>query len=159
MHRMQPSESILPSIPSPAVPRFAQVQVLAFDIFGTVVDWHDSIVRTLDASAFALAWCAGYVPTMARVMRGEQGWAFIDDLHRGILDTFLPRFGLGHPQGMSDLTGNDRRRLEKLLGIGNGYVLIKKPRFLRRSGQPGRCRFEPTMLIKRLTKNGAITGN
>jgi 2-haloacid dehalogenase len=25
------------------------VQVLAFDIFGTVVDWHGSIVREMDA--------------------------------------------------------------------------------------------------------------
>lgn len=40
----------------------ASTQVLAFDIFGTVVDWHGSIVRemqalypSLDANAFALA--------------------------------------------------------------------------------------------------------
>ena len=53
------------------------VKVLAFDIFGTVVDWHGSIVRemralhpTVDADAFALAWRAGYQPAMARVRRG-----------------------------------------------------------------------------------------
>ena len=84
--------------------RFAHtVQVLAFDIFGTVVDWHGSIVRemlalypAIDGDAFALAWRAGYQPAMARVMRGEQGWTRIDDLHRGILDELLPRFGLAH---------------------------------------------------------------
>ena len=76
------------------------VQVLAFDIFGTVVDWHGSIVREMqalypavDGDAFALAWRAGYQPTMARVMRGERPWTLIDDLHRGILDEILPRFG------------------------------------------------------------------
>ena len=79
------------------------VQVLAFDIFGTVVDWHGSIAREVralypqvDADAFALAWRAGYQPAMARVMRGEQGWTLIDALHRQILDEILPRFGLSH---------------------------------------------------------------
>jgi 2-haloacid dehalogenase len=76
---------------------------LAFDIFGTVVDWHGSIMRevqslypTVDANAFALAWRAGYQPAMARVRSGELGWTRIDELHRLILDELLPRFGLSH---------------------------------------------------------------
>ena len=80
-----------------------EVEVLAFDIFGTVVDWHGSIVRELaqshpqvDGNAFALAWRAGYRPAMARVMAGELGWTLIDDLHRMILDQILPQFGLAH---------------------------------------------------------------
>ena len=78
-------------------------KVLAFDIFGTVVDWHGSIVREvqalyphLDANAFALAWRAGYQPAMARVRSGELGWTRIDELHRLILDGLLPQFGLMH---------------------------------------------------------------
>jgi 2-haloacid dehalogenase len=81
----------------------ASVEVLAFDIFGTVVDWHGSIVRELarlhpqvDGDAFATAWRAGYRPAMARVMSGELGWTLIDDLHRMILDEILPRFGLAN---------------------------------------------------------------
>ncbi len=77
--------------------------VLAFDVFGTVVDWHGSIVRELaaldpqvDGDAFALAWRAGYQPAMARVRSGELGWTRIDELHRMILDEILPRFGLEH---------------------------------------------------------------
>ena len=80
-----------------------QPQVLAFDIFGTVVDWHGSIARevaalypAVDASAFALAWRAGYQPAMQRVRSGELGWTRIDELHRLILDAILPRFGLDH---------------------------------------------------------------
>jgi 2-haloacid dehalogenase len=79
------------------------VEVLAFDVFGTVVDWHGSIAREVaqqfpqvDGSAFALEWRAGYKPAMARVMSGELGWTLIDDLHRMILDEMLPRFGLAH---------------------------------------------------------------
>ena len=74
-------------------------KVLAFDIFGTVVDWHGSIAREVDAmnlgvtgDAFALAWRAGYKPAMKRVMSGELGWTLIDDLHRMILDGLLEQF-------------------------------------------------------------------
>ena len=81
----------------------ANTHVLAFDIFGTVVDWHGSIVRemqalypSLDANAFALAWRAGYQPAMARVRSGELGWTRIDELHRLVLEDLLPTFGLSH---------------------------------------------------------------
>lgn len=76
-------------------------RILAFDIFGTVVDWHGSIAREVgalypqvDGDAFALAWRDGYYPAMARVRSGELGWTRIDELHRIILDGILPRFGL-----------------------------------------------------------------
>jgi 2-haloacid dehalogenase len=91
------------------------VQVLAFDIFGTVVDWHGSIQREIekrfpgvDGSAFALAWRAGYVPAMDRVRSGELGWTLIDDLHRMILDKILPDFGL------SRLSEADRSSLNRV---------------------------------------------
>jgi len=78
-------------------------KVIAFDVFGTVVDWHGSIVRELeslypaiDGHAFAHAWRAGYQPAMARVRSGEMPWTRIDDLHRLILDDILPKFGMDH---------------------------------------------------------------
>jgi 2-haloacid dehalogenase len=74
-------------------------KILAFDIFGTVVDWHGSIAREVDAMGlgvdggeFALAWRDGYRPAMRRVMSGELGWTLIDDLHRMILDELLDRY-------------------------------------------------------------------
>lgn len=79
------------------------IKVLAFDIFGTVVDWHGSIMREVDAlglgidsNAFALAWRKGYAPAMQRVMSGELGWTKIDDLHRMILDEILIDFGIDY---------------------------------------------------------------
>jgi 2-haloacid dehalogenase len=78
-------------------------KVLAFDIFGTIVDWHGSIAREVDemklgvgGDEFALAWRAGYKPAMQRVMSGELGWTLIDDLHRMILDDVLAKFGVRH---------------------------------------------------------------
>ena len=77
------------------------VKVIAFDVFGTVVDWHGSIARHVDelklgvdGSEFATAWRAGYAPAMERVRSGQLGWTRIDDLHRIILDEIVDRFGL-----------------------------------------------------------------
>ena len=76
-------------------------KVLAFDVFGTVVDWHGSIVNEvsalglhINAADFARSWRAGYKPAMARVMSGELGWTRIDDLHRMTLDASLEEFGV-----------------------------------------------------------------
>ena len=88
--------------------------VLAFDVFGTVVDWHGGIAREVLAlrpevsgGKFAMAWRAGYQPAMRRVMSGELGWTLIDDLHRLILDDILDQFGLSH------LTEAQKRHLNK----------------------------------------------
>ena len=81
------------------------LHALAFDVFGTVVDWRGSIVREgqmlsaatglkVDWPAFADAWRAGYAPAMDRTRGAGQAWADIDTLHRQILDELLPRFGL-----------------------------------------------------------------
>ena len=93
---------------------FSSPKVLAFDVFGTVVDWHSGIARAVqalqpavDGDAFALAWRAGYQPAMRRVMSGELGWTLIDDLHRLILDEILEQFGLGN------LTEVEKKKLNK----------------------------------------------
>ncbi len=81
------------------------VKALAFDVFGTVVDWRGSIARdieafaqargvALDGAAFADAWRAGYQPAMQRVRSGDLPWMKIDALHRLILDGLVDRFGL-----------------------------------------------------------------
>ena len=76
-------------------------KVLAFDVFGTVVDWHGSISREaeaaipgVDGNKFASAWRAGYKPAMDEVRSGKRGWTKIDDLHRIILDRILADFGI-----------------------------------------------------------------
>ena len=138
------------------------VEVLAFDIFGTVVDWHGSIAREMaaqypgvDGAAFALAWRAGYKPAMARVMSGELGWTLIDDLHRLILDEILPRFGLAHlgeaerqalnqvwhrldpwPEAVEALQRLKRRYILTTLSNGNIGLLT---RMAKRAGLPWDC--------------------
>jgi len=91
------------------------LKIVAFDVFGTVVDWYGSICREVavtfeevDADSFALAWRAGYAPAMQKVMSGELGWTLIDDLHRMILEELLSRFRFGN------LTEEEIDRLNKI---------------------------------------------
>jgi 2-haloacid dehalogenase len=92
----------------------ASIRILAFDVFGTVVDWHGSIMREVrsmdlgvDPDQFALAWRAGYVPAMQKVMSGQLGWTSIDDLHRMILDDLLDQFAVTH------LSEEEKRHLNR----------------------------------------------
>lgn len=81
------------------------MRALAFDVFGTVVDWRSSLIGELevfgksrglqrDWPAFADSWRAGYAPAMDRVRRGELPWTRIDDLHRAILVDLLDAAGI-----------------------------------------------------------------
>ena len=139
-----------------------ETEVLAFDIFGTVVDWHGSIAREIraaypavDADAFALAWRAGYQPAMRRVMAGELPWTLIDDLHRMILDEVVVQFGLTHldetaranlnrvwhrldpwPDVVQGLTRLKKRFVLCTLSNGNLNLLT---RLSKRAGLPWDC--------------------
>ena len=80
-------------------------KALAFDVFGTVVDWHAGVMQEAgllaarhqiegDWSAFANAWRSGYAPAMARVRNGELPWTHIDGLHRMNLEQIIDSHGL-----------------------------------------------------------------
>jgi 2-haloacid dehalogenase len=82
-------------------------KALAFDVFGTVVDWHGGVRReaaalaaqlgcAVDAAAFASDWRAGYAPAMDKVRTGQLPWTRIDGLHRMILEQIIDRHGLAH---------------------------------------------------------------
>jgi len=137
------------------------IKVIAFDVFGTVVDWHGSVMREVaalqlgvDTSEFALAWRAGYKPAMQEVMdRGE--WIILDHLHRRILDRVLDDFGLGNldeqqrshlncawhrldpwPDAVEGLTRLKSRYLISTLSNGNIGLLAE---MAKRAGLPWDC--------------------
>jgi 2-haloacid dehalogenase len=81
------------------------VKALFFDVFGTLVDWRTGVAReaeailkprgyALDWLAFADAWRAEYQPGMEGVRSGRIPFTKLDVLHRQMLDTILPRFGV-----------------------------------------------------------------
>ena len=82
------------------------LKALAFDVFGTVVDWRGSVIREgealarekslgdVDWPAFADAWRGRYAPSMDRVRRGELPRRNLDALHRASLEELLVEFGI-----------------------------------------------------------------
>jgi 2-haloacid dehalogenase len=86
------------------------IRALTFDIFGTVVDWRSGVAReaeavlgakghALDWPVFADRWRALYVPSMAKVSRGERPFVILDDLHRENLVALLKIDGI---EGLAD---------------------------------------------------------
>jgi 2-haloacid dehalogenase len=81
------------------------VKLLAFDVFGTVVDWRSSVIAegeqlgkskgiNIDWAAFADAWRTIYRPYMDKVQNGELPWTKLDDLHRMMLAETLKKFAI-----------------------------------------------------------------
>ena len=81
-------------------------EIVAFDVLGTVVDWHTGITDHLrevfaqrgvdtDPSSFAVAWRGRYLPALHSINAGERPWASLDTLHRESLDALLDEHGIG----------------------------------------------------------------
>lgn len=81
------------------------LKILAFDVFGTVVDWRSSVIAEcaqlgaakkldIDWVAFADAWRSVYRPHMDRVGTGKLPWTKLDGLHRMMLEETLGKFGI-----------------------------------------------------------------
>ncbi len=78
---------------------------MAFDIFGTTVDWYTGVAQQaaevfadsgveLDAGAFASRWRGRYAPSMQQVRDGQRAWANLDVLQRESLDDLLREYGV-----------------------------------------------------------------
>ncbi|HXW59850.1 MAG TPA: haloacid dehalogenase type II [Solirubrobacteraceae bacterium] len=88
-----------------------KVRALAFDVFGTIVDWRSGIADAFraggvpgDQHELADAWRARYWPILGQVNEGARPWANFDEHHRMTLDDLLSERGV-------DLTAEERRRL------------------------------------------------
>lgn len=149
------------------------VKALAFDVFGTVVDYRNTIVRegaqwnqthglTVDWAHFADAWRARYRPNMDRVMRGELPWLNLDALHRLALTDLLVEFGItglsedeqAHlnrvwhrlvpwPDAVAGLTRLRERYILSTLSNGNVALLVN---MARHSALPWDCIFSAEMI-------------
>ena len=82
-----------------------RIEVIAFDVFGTLVDWRSSIAAALAAAgqdagvgadwhAVADAWRSRYRPALTAVVRGERPFEPLDALHAQMLDEVIAEFGL-----------------------------------------------------------------
>lgn len=96
-----------------------EVKALAFDVFGTVVDYRSTIIKEgeelnqakgwqVDWGRFSDEWRGRYRPSLARVIRGEWPWQKLDALHRLALEEVLAEFGL------SGLSEAEKSQLNKV---------------------------------------------
>jgi 2-haloacid dehalogenase len=96
-----------------------QVKALVFDVFGTVVDWRQSVIRELTAfgggrglsvdwARFADDWRGLYQPAMEEVRSGRRSWTILDDLHRESLKKLLER------NGVTDLASHEIEHLVRI---------------------------------------------
>ena len=139
------------------------IRALAFDVFGTVVDWRTSVAReareigsakgfSVDWEQFADDWRALYQPSMARVRDGERPWTILDVLHRESLELLLDRYGIEDlaeaeidhfnrawhrldpwPDAVEGLTRLRRRYILATLSNGNIALMVN---MAKRAGLP-----------------------
>jgi 2-haloacid dehalogenase len=113
------------------------VRALAFDVFGTVVDWRSSVIAELerfggrhgvsaDWPAFADRWRDGYAPAMDKVRRGELPWTRIDDLHRMILVELLADAGISVSDADVDDLNRAWHRLDPWPDTVDGLTRLKR---------------------------------
>jgi len=116
-----------------------EIKALTFDVFGTVVDWRSSVIRegqklgqakglTIDWTAFADEWRAGYAPAMNQVRQGELPWTRLDELHRMTLDRLLAKYGVANHLDETEKAHLNRvwHRLDPWADSIEGLLLLKQ---------------------------------
>ncbi len=114
-----------------------QVRALLFDVFGSVVDWRNSIARDLKAwgdrdglhadwEALARAWRSHYQPKMQEVRSGKRPFTLLDTLHLEALEVLLPEFNLhGISSEQKDHINRVWHRLDPWPDSVSGLVRLK----------------------------------
>lgn len=114
------------------------VKALFFDVFGTLVDWRNSIAReakavlepkghALDWLVFTDAWRGEYQGAMDEVRSGRIPFCKLDVLHRRNLDRVLPRF---HIENLSEAERHNLNlawhRLDAWPDVSRGLHRLKR---------------------------------
>ena len=119
------------------------VGACVFDVFGTVVDWRNSVTRDLqefgrskgidgvDWLEFAVEWRKLYQPSMDEVRSGRRAFTILDVLHRESLVTLVERYriaGLSH----ADIDHMSRawHRLDPWPDVREGLGRLKRTRII-----------------------------
>ncbi|OYY89734.1 MAG: haloacid dehalogenase, type II [Sphingomonas sp. 28-66-16] len=115
----------------------AEVKVLAFDVFGTLVDWRTSIAREaatvfarlgrddIDPHGFADAWRGLYQPAMEAVRSGKRPFTRLDVLNRETLETLLAERGVVLDEAAAQAFAFAWRRLDPWPDTVAGLARLK----------------------------------
>ena len=107
------------------------VRALAFDVFGTLVDWRSGIADAFrssgtpgDPDELADAWRERYVPILLEVNAGERPWGDFDELHLATLDDLLSERGLTASDAERRRLVNAWHRLEPWPDVRSGLARL-----------------------------------
>jgi len=101
-------------------------KVLAFDVFGTVVDWRTSVIREtttflaqigrtdVDAADFSDGWRFRYIEVMRAFRESGRGFVTLDVLHREMLEQTLRALDIDPAGFDEDLLGDWTRAWHRL---------------------------------------------
>jgi 2-haloacid dehalogenase len=121
-----------------AAGHLADVKALTFDVFGTVVDWREGIIREgralgaakgldVDWARFADAWRGRYQPALSEVREGRRPWTRLDDLHRESLVRLLAEFDItGLSEAEIDGFSHAWHRLDPWPDSVEGLIRLKR---------------------------------
>jgi len=132
-----------------------------FDVFGTLVDWRNSVTRevaatfpnhTIDPCAFADFWRARYQPAMERIRSGGRDYVALDDLHRENLEDTLDHFSLGDAlnDGQRAALNSAWEKLDPWSDVVEGLSRLKEHAII------APCSNGSIALMTRLAKYGAL---
>jgi 2-haloacid dehalogenase len=109
------------------------VRALAFDVFGTLVDWRSGVAAAFRASGVAgdpeeLAddWRARYRPILAEVNEGERPWGDFDELHLVTLGDLLAERGVDLPDDERVRLVDAWHRLDPWPDVGAGLESLRR---------------------------------
>jgi 2-haloacid dehalogenase len=108
---------------------------VAFDVFGTLVDWRSGVADAFRASGvsgdpyeLAAAWRARYRPILAEVNDGERPWGSFDDLHLVTLDDLLSERGAELPDAARRELVSAWHRLDPWPDVRAGLEALRRER-------------------------------
>lgn len=111
------------------------MRALAFDVFGTLVDWRSAIARAFraagvagDPEQLADAWRAGVWPILGEVNEGRRPWLNFDEVHRVTLDELLAERGLEVPIDTRDELVEAWHRLDPWPDVRDGLERLRRRR-------------------------------
>jgi 2-haloacid dehalogenase len=121
----------------------SDIKACLFDVFGTVVDWRNSVTRDLQDFArrkgidgvdwleFAVEWRKLYQPSMDEVRSGRRAFTILDVLHRESLVTLVERYRIaGLSQADIDHMSRAWHRLDPWPDVREGLGRLKRARII-----------------------------
>ena len=111
------------------------VRALAFDVFGTLVDWRSGVAEAFRASGLegdpeelADDWRARYRPILAEVNDGARPWGDFDELHHATLEDLLTECSLELPDAARRRLVGAWHRLDPWPDVRTGLEELRRER-------------------------------